>query len=84
MKKLEELDIGETGITDDGLEHLGGLTSLVVLSLHTTAATNAGLKHLEGLRNLETLIVPQTKITEAGAQEFNRSLPQCQVILRDP
>ena len=41
------LELGDTQITDAGLEHLKGLTSLQILGLAGTQVTDAGVKDLE-------------------------------------
>ncbi|MFC1596697.1 leucine-rich repeat domain-containing protein [Planctomycetota bacterium] len=60
------LEIGNTQITDAGLEHVKALTSLQELNLTGTQVTDAGLKHLEGLTSLIDLSLMGTQITDAG------------------
>ncbi|MDA7527666.1 hypothetical protein N8590_01620 [bacterium] len=55
-----------TKLTDAGLAHLRGLTSLTTLNLSSDKITDAGLAHLKGLTNLTTLNLSGTKITDAG------------------
>ena len=45
----------DTKITDAGLPHLKGLTSLQTLNLDLTEITDAGLVHLKGMTKLQTL-----------------------------
>ncbi len=47
LTKLEELDLGTTGIGDAGLEHLRGLTQLEQLDLSYTQVTDAGVAELQ-------------------------------------
>ena len=49
--RVTEVHFDETGITDDGLKHLVGLSSLRTLSLHESQISDDGLKHLAGLSN---------------------------------
>ena len=42
-------------VTDAGLEHLKGLTSLQILVARQTQVTDAGLEHLKGLTSLQGL-----------------------------
>ena len=53
-------------ITDNGLEHIGKIKSLVELSLLGIPVTDTGLWHLSGLVNLEYLELENTRITDAG------------------
>ena len=49
IKKWLEGNLNNTQITDAGLEHLKGLTSLEELLLAATQITDAGLEHLKGM-----------------------------------
>ncbi len=53
-------------VTDAGLAHLKGLTSLQDLDLSCTAVTDAGLVHLTGLTSLQDLDLWSTAVTDAG------------------
>jgi predicted Zn finger-like uncharacterized protein len=55
-----------TQITDKGLVHLNGLTSLETLYLSDTQVTDAGLEHLKDLTSLNTLFLNNTQITDGG------------------
>ena len=47
MKRLEELSLDSTLITDIGLEQISGLTDLRVLSLNRTRVTDEGAERLQ-------------------------------------
>jgi hypothetical protein len=47
LKNLKELDLGATAVSDTGLVHLGGLTSLTNLSLRGTNVSNKGIEELQ-------------------------------------
>ena len=59
-----------TQITDAGLEHLKGLTSLTTLGLNSTQIADAGLVHLKGLTSLDHLNLTHTQITDAGLEHL--------------
>ena len=61
-----EVRLDVTQITDAGLVHLSGLTSLTTLYLSDTQVTDAGLKHLKNMASLNTLFLNNTQITDAG------------------
>ena len=63
---LELYFTDDVQITDAGLVHLAGLTSLQGLGLSNTEITDAGLVHLSGLTNLQRLRLSNTEITDAG------------------
>ena len=58
-------------VTDAGLEHLKGLTSLNKLRLKGAQVTDAGLKHLKGMTSLWYLDLRNTQITDAGLEHLN-------------
>ncbi len=53
-------------ITDAGLVHLEGLTSLQELYLYNTEITGVGLVHLAGLTSLQELCLNYTRVTDTG------------------
>lgn len=55
VRGLERLDLHQCPITDEGLAHLGGLTSLKELNLSDCDFTDAGLSSLASLTNLQLL-----------------------------
>ena len=64
--KIELVDFDATWITDAGLAHLQGLTSLQELDLNHTQVTDAGLAHLQKLTSLQWLYLRNTQVTDAG------------------
>jgi hypothetical protein len=80
MKSLRALDLSFCpGVTDDGLAHLEGMSSLEELHLDGTAVTDAGLNRLRGLRGLRTLTLKDTAVTSAGAGELQKILPRVKI-----
>jgi thiol-disulfide isomerase/thioredoxin len=53
-------------ITDAGMVHLKGLTSLETLRLDNTQVGDEGLTHIAGLPSLKTLFLAGTQITDRG------------------
>jgi len=60
------LGLSVTKVTDAGLMHLKGFTSLRTLWLNNTKITDVGLVHLKGLTNLQRLSLSHTNVTDAG------------------
>ena len=58
--------LSNTKVSDAGLVHLKGLTSLTTLGLFNTKITDAGLVNLKGLTSLTTLGLGGTGISDAG------------------
>ncbi|HEV3165255.1 MAG TPA: hypothetical protein VGZ22_14610 [Isosphaeraceae bacterium] len=58
--------IAHPHVTDAGIEHLGNLTQLRILSLAGTAVTDDGLARLQNFRVLENLDLGGTDISDAG------------------
>ena len=78
--RVVELKLMSLKITDAGLEHLKGLTSLQTLTLARTKITGAGLVHLKGLTKLRLLGVVQTQVSDAGVADMRKALPNCEII----
>ena len=62
--------LGNTQVTDAGLEHLRGLSQLQLLGLEGTQVTDAGLEHLKGLSQLQVLGLDKTHVTDAGLEHL--------------
>ncbi len=75
--EIVEVNLSNTQITNRGLMHLAGLTSLRVLGLGATQITGTGLVHLAGLTSLEELWLSDTQITDAGVAKLKEALPNC-------
>lgn len=78
--KLESLILAETQITDVGLEHLKGLTTVQTLSLKGAKITDTGLAYLRSMTKLHTLDLSDTKITDAGLAQL-KGLNQLQKLV---
>lgn len=72
LQSLEKLDVGDSNITDEGLEPLQKLPKLRVLSLNLTQITNVGLDHLKELKSLERLRLHATAISDDGMVSIAR------------
>ena len=77
-KDLESLALSD-GITDAGITHLSGLTTLRWLSLTGTKVTDVGLEQLQGLPRLEKLYVAGSLVTEEGGNRFLRRFAKCEI-----
>lgn len=64
--ELEQLDLCDTNITDEGLAQVAGLTNLDWLGLDKTRITDAGMVYLKNMQKLETLSLEHTQITDNG------------------
>ncbi|MHC4544304.1 MAG: TlpA family protein disulfide reductase, partial [Planctomycetota bacterium] len=58
--------IPDAQITDAGMAHLKGLTSLETLRLDNTQVGDEGLAYLKGLTSLKVLYLADTQVTDAG------------------
>ncbi|HBN78214.1 MAG TPA: hypothetical protein DD473_20865, partial [Planctomycetaceae bacterium] len=75
FQKLRFLDLNHSGINDEQLANLAGLTELDRLWLPSNPITDAGLKHLVGLTKLRDLQLQQTGVTAAGIAKLQEKLP---------
>lgn len=78
-KQLSWLTITNHPVADDGMKHLGQITTLQHLLLQGCLVTDEGLKHLTQLRNLKVLDLARTKVTAAGVNSLHESLPNCKI-----
>jgi beta-lactamase regulating signal transducer with metallopeptidase domain/Leucine-rich repeat (LRR) protein len=69
LRSLVRLNLsGDLEITDDGMAHLGTITTLKNLSLANAAITDKGLSQLKPLTSLESLVLynaPQAQVSDA-------------------
>ena len=79
LKRLEELNLEGTHVSDAGLAHLAEAVNLKILQLKGTAAGNAGVAQLKGLTNLQELTLDRTAITDAALTEL-ASLPHLVIL----
>lgn len=73
LAKLAELTIQQENVTDEGLKHLKGAKSLIVLNVDRTKVTAVGLSSLAHLR-LTRLDVPLAARTEDGLKAYLAAL----------
>jgi hypothetical protein len=71
---------GSRELTDAGLAHVKGLTTLRSLDLSRTRVTDAGLVHLTGLNQLQILNLTGTKVTDAGVRSLQKALPRVKIV----
>jgi internalin A len=63
---LEELDLSDTAISDNGIHYLSSIKSLTKLNISKNKITDKGLSHLISLPKLVKLDVSETQISDAG------------------
>ncbi len=65
---FKTLDLGTTGVTDDGMAVVGSYRKLCTLGLVGTEVTDRGLSKLAGLTLLQSLLLRGTNISDEGMQ----------------
>jgi len=70
FRRVTELNLGGSGVSDDDLQHISDLTRLEELYLNSTKITDAGLKHLKDLGNLRKLRLDSTSVTDEGLRHL--------------
>jgi hypothetical protein len=78
------LFLGETEISDAGLEHLRKLTNMRSLRLHQTRVSDAGIECLKEMTQLGQLDVYDTQISESGVRQLRQWFPDCQIVTKNP
>ena len=82
MPKLTELHLGETPITNLGIQEISKFTQLKKLWLHDTQITDKSVSDLANLRNLKSLYLYKSKISIDGVKKLQRQLPRCEIFFR--
>lgn len=67
---IKRLDLGGTGVSDDGLKALGAMVHLERLDLKRTALSDKGLAHCASLQQLQYLNLYATSVTDAGLEHL--------------
>ncbi len=82
---VKEVDLS-TGaeFSDDDLKKFISLVDIESLNLVTVNVTPAGVTHLQGLKSLKTLHLAARQLPPAVLEAFQRAMPQCQVVLKQP
>jgi len=76
LPHLQQLYLGNTGITDAGLAHVKGLASLALLDVSANAGiTDAGLGNVVGLVKLQQIMFSNTGISDEGLMHL-KGLPE--------
>jgi hypothetical protein len=66
FRRLEQLSLYRTSITDDALKIVGQLKYLEMLNLGNTAITDEGIKRISPLKKLRNLLLESTEVTDAA------------------
>lgn len=69
-RHLHILDIGKTGITDEGLKHISRYKSLIKLSLAHTKVSDSGIHHLPS--KIQELYLRFTSISDRGLKTLSK------------
>ena len=77
--RLQWLDLGNSRVTDNGLESIRELTQLEDLRLNGSGVTDAGLNHLTSLSQLRVLYLSSTHITDESVAKLQKALPNCKI-----
>ncbi len=73
LKRVAELDLSKSSLTDDQMGQLNDVAYLLVkLDLRNTAVTDAGLEKLTNLNVCFNLYLAGTKVTQAGVENFKK------------
>ena len=81
LPDLGGLDLADTGVTDEGLKSLAGLTQIKYLYL-PRGATAAGVANAAVLQQLEDVVAPRTW-AEADVEAVRKAFPKAKVSLSD-
>jgi Leucine-rich repeat (LRR) protein len=78
-RSCTSINISSTRVTDAGMEHLKGLSSLKELDLSHTGVSQAGVAVLKALTGLQSLELDDTRITDAEVEELRKAMPNATI-----
>ena len=79
-KKIRDLRLESTRVTDDGLRYVALLPKLERLVLDGANISDRGLVHLHRLRNIESIeILDNTRVTPEAVSMLTEALPGCKI-----
>ncbi len=82
FEKVRNLDLRNTGVSDDGLANLRGLTNLRMLFVDGTQISDVGLEHLRESTDVWGLSLAQTLVTDKGLEHLT-GLTNLELLLLD-
>jgi hypothetical protein len=79
VRPVEEIDLSDSGLTDEGVAYLRCFSKLEWLDLSNNPLTDAGLTHLAMLSKLQRLDLTHTNVTSESVAKLHRALPNCKI-----
>jgi hypothetical protein len=80
LQNLLELDLSNSGVTDDHVREIASLGSLERLNLGFTQIGDAALSSLSAPGSLRALEIINTQVTDDGIRAFSEQHPLCKVV----
>lgn len=77
--RLQLLDLSQTGLTDEALDPIARVSSLVDLDLSHNEFTDEGLKKLQALKHLKYLDLTNTGASDEAVEALQQALPQLEI-----
>ncbi len=76
---LTHLNLLDTDIGDEAVEHLKGMKTLSILSFENTNVSDRSVELLKEMKTLTELNLKGTSVTAAGIVTLRQSLPECTI-----
>lgn len=83
LPKLAWLELGESTVTDKGIQHIQKYTALKEVAIKSAALTDASCDTFAKLKNLQYFDVNndiESGLTEKGLNSLHEALPRCRII----
>ena len=77
--EVVDASLANGSVTNEGLVHLKGLSSLKELDLGGTSISDDGLVHLKVLKKLEGLFLGGNLVSPEGIADLKKALPNCKI-----
>lgn len=83
LPELVYLQLGETDITDQGLDGISKLSQLEHLVLHDTSISDIATDELARLQKLQVLDLRRTNVSLEGFERLQIALPKTKIFLKE-
>jgi hypothetical protein len=80
QKPVVMVDLRNTAVTDEQLNHLKEMPQVQILVLDSTGISDAGLEAIKGCGQLQRIFLRKTRVSAAGVEDLKKAFPRAEII----